>query len=143
MNQDTITLVRASWRKVEAIAPTAGALFYERLFAADPGLRSMFRGDMIEQGTKLMQMIGAAVGRLDDLPSLRPVLQDLARRHVGYGVREQDYRTVGDALLQTLQLGLADEFTPPVREAWEQVYGVLSGTMIAAARAQPLPSADD
>lgn len=135
MNQSTISLVRNSWLKVEAIAPTAAAMFYERLFAADPSLRALFRGDMTVQRVKMMQMIGIAIDRVDDLPSLLPVLQDLARRHVDYGVRERDYRTVGDALLRTLQIGLADEFTPAVRAAWEQVYGAMSEAMIAAARA--------
>ena len=61
MNQETITLVQASWKQVLPIAPQAAALFYENLFSADPSLKSLFRGNMEEQGKKLMQMIGAAV----------------------------------------------------------------------------------
>ncbi len=37
---------------------------------------------MEQQGVKLMQMIGAAVGKLNDLNTLVPILQGLARRHV-------------------------------------------------------------
>ena len=49
-------------------------MFYEHLFRLDPALRGLFKGDMQAQGKKLMQMIGAAVGMLDDVPKLMPVL---------------------------------------------------------------------
>lgn len=86
MNTSRIALVRDSWHEVERIAPAAAALFYEKLFTADPGLRPLFRGDMQVQGVRLMQMIGAAVSRLDDLPTLLPVLRDLGMRHAGYAM---------------------------------------------------------
>lgn len=134
MNAETISLVQESWRRVEAIAPQAAALFYQNLFAADPGLRLLFRGDMKEQERKLMQMLGSAVNKLHDLDRLLPVLQDLARRHVGYGVQESDYATVGAALIKTLGQGLGADFTADVRLAWTTVYGVMSEVMIRAAR---------
>jgi hemoglobin-like flavoprotein len=134
MNQETITLVQASWKQVLPIAPQAAALFYENLFSADPSLKSLFKGNMEEQGKKLMQMIGAAVGKLDDLDTLVPILQGLARRHVGYGVQDAHYQTVGGALLKTLGQGLGDQFTPEVQQAWTSVYGVMADVMIAASR---------
>jgi methyl-accepting chemotaxis protein len=134
MNTDTITLVRQSWAKVVPIAPQAAALFYQNLFAADPALRPLFKSDMTEQGHKLTQMLGAAVSKLDDLEALVPVLQSLAKRHIGYGVQEQHYTTVGAALLKTLEQGLGDDFTPPVREAWAAVYGLVADVMIQASR---------
>jgi methyl-accepting chemotaxis protein len=134
MNTDTIALVRQSWARVVPIAPQAAALFYQNLFAADPALKSLFRGDMTEQGHKLMQMLNAAVSKLDDLEALVPVLQSLARRHVTYGVKEAHYQTVGAALLQTLEQGLGDDFTPPVRAAWAEVYGLVAAVMTQAAQ---------
>lgn len=141
MNPHTTQLVRDSWQRVESIAPAAAALFYENLFAADPKLRPLFKGDMVRQGERLMHMIGAAVAGLDDVRALVPVLEDLARRHVGYGVREAHYATVGAALLKTLAEGLGEDFTPSVRDAWVQVYGLVSGVMIEAARSAPVPQA--
>jgi hypothetical protein len=47
--------------QVMPIAETVAELFYGRLFELDPTLRSMFRGDMREQGRKLMQMLAVAV----------------------------------------------------------------------------------
>ncbi len=135
MEDRTVELVRRSWQQVEPIAPAAAALFYENLFAADPHLRPLFKGDRQQQGEKLMQMIGAAVQRLDDLPSLVPVLQSLAVRHAGYGVQAAHYDTVGAALLKTLGQGLGENFTPPVRQAWAEVYGLMASVMTAAAAA--------
>jgi methyl-accepting chemotaxis protein len=134
MKQHSITLVQESWQKVAAIAPQAAELFYQNLFAADPSLKPLFKGDMPEQGKKLMQMIGAAVGKLNDLPTLVPILQGLGKRHTGYGVEDSHYQTVGAALLKTLEQGLGADFTDEVKQAWTEVYTVMADVMVAAAK---------
>lgn len=135
MSPDTITLVQQSWAQVAAIAPQAAALFYQNLFNADPTLKPLFKGDMQAQGHKLMQMIGAAVGKLNDLGTLVPILQGLGRRHRDYGVQDAHYGTVGGALLLTLEQGLGEGFTPDVQAAWTEVYGVMAQVMKDAAHA--------
>jgi len=128
-----IRLVQDSFAKVAPIAEQAAQLFYDRLFGLDPKLKPLFRGDMKEQGKKLMSMIGAAVKGLNNLEKLVPVVQALGVRHKGYGVKAEHYGTVGAALLWTLQQGLKSAFTPEVRAAWTKVYGVLAGVMTDAA----------
>ena len=81
----------------------------------------MFKGDMTEQRRKLMQMLTAAVKGLPRLDRLVPVVEDLGRRHVGYGVRDEHYDTVGAALIWTLEKGLGSAFTPDVKDAWTTV----------------------
>ena len=127
-------LVQDTFDSIAPIADDAAALFYRRLFELDPSLRTMFRGDMAEQRQKLMNMIGAAVRGLDRLEQLVPIVQDLGRKHVGYGVEDRHYDTVGAALLWTLEKGLGSGFTPEVKEAWAAVYGLLASTMQNAAR---------
>lgn len=136
MNPNTVELVQASWEKVAVIAPQAAELFYQNLFDAEPTLKSLFKGDMTEQGNKLMQMIGAAVGKLNDLENLVPVLQELGIRHEGYGVKEAHYQLVGGALLKTLEQGLGTGFTADVKDAWASVYGVMAEVMISACAAK-------
>jgi methyl-accepting chemotaxis protein len=133
MQASTIPLVRDTWQQAAALGPQVGALFYANLFAADPALQALFKGDMAQQGARLVQMIGTAVDRLDDPDTLLPVLRQLGQRHAGYGVLPAHYQTVGAALLQTLQQGLGSGFTPPVQAAWTEVYGVLSTVMLAGA----------
>jgi hemoglobin-like flavoprotein len=136
MTPEQVTLVQTTWEKVVPISDAAAALFYGRLFETDPELKPLFSSDITEQGRKLMQMITAAVRGLGDLGKLVPVVEDLGRRHVKYGVRNKDYDTVGGALLWTLEKGLGDAFTPDVKDAWATVYGVLATTMQNAANKQ-------
>ena len=132
MNAEQVKLVQASFQKVAPIADAAAALFYGRLFDLDPALEPLFKGDMVEQGRKLMQMIGVAVKSLDRLEQVLPAVSALGARHAGYGVREKDYDTVGRALIWTLKKGLGEEFTPETEAAWAEVYNTLAGAMKSA-----------
>jgi hemoglobin-like flavoprotein len=136
MTPQQVAAVRASFALVEPIADKAAALFYDYLFRLDPALRSLFRRDMSEQGKLLLQMIGAAVRLLDHPQRLLPALHALGARHAGYGVRDTHYATVGAALLQTLQEGLGDAFTPEVREAWIAMYEIVAVEMQRGAMRQ-------
>ena len=134
MNPTDIDLIRTSWSGVEPIADTAAGLFYGRLFELDPAIERLFRRtDMAAQRKTLMQTLTVVVKSLDKLEQLVPAVQALGRRHAGYGVREAHYATVGEALLWTLEQGLGASFTPPVRAAWAEAYGILASVMIAAA----------
>jgi hemoglobin-like flavoprotein len=81
------------------IAETAAQLFYDRLFEIAPDVRSLFTGHMKEQGRKLMTMLGTAVTGLDKIEEIVPAVQDLGRRHGTYGVRDEHFAPVGEALL--------------------------------------------
>ena len=135
LTPDQIELIRASWAQVVPIADKAAELFYGKLFELDPSVRPMFKGDMTEQGQKLMRMIGIAVDNLDTLGEIVPAIQEMGVRHLEYGVKTAHYDTVGQALLWTLEQGLGDAFTPAVKGAWADVYNLLATTMIDAARA--------
>jgi len=133
MNAEHIALVQSSFERVIPIADTAAHLFYTRLFELDPSLRPMFRGDLHEQGRKLMAMLTTAVRHLGRLGEIAPALVTLGQRHAGYGVRAEHYATVASALLWTLEQGLGEYFTPAVRAAWIEAYGVLAAAMQVAA----------
>ncbi|HEY9081368.1 globin family protein [Magnetovibrio sp.] len=133
MTPEQKQLVQSSFAKVAPIAPQAAELFYGRLFELDPSLKALFKGDMTTQGQKLMSTLGVAVGSLNNLDALLPVLQNLGRGHVGYGVKDSHYDTVGAALLWTLEQGLGDGFTPDVKDAWVEVYTLVSTVMKEAA----------
>lgn len=133
MEQKTVELVQGTFDAVEPIADKAAELFYGKLFELDPELKPLFKGDMAEQGKKLMTMIGLAVRGLNNLEALVPAVQNLGVRHVDYGVKDEHYGTVGAALLWTLEQGLGEAFTEEVKQAWTEVYTVLADTMKAAA----------
>lgn len=126
-------VIRETWRRVSALGEPAAELFYGRLFAIDPELAPLFAGrDMKAQRAKLLQALAFVVAGLDRLDSLVPMLEDLGRRHAGYGVRKQHYRTVGAALLWTLERGLGADWSDEAEEAWAQAYAIISGIMSTA-----------
>ena len=97
-------------------------------------MRPLFKDDLAEQKKKLVQMLAYCVGKLDAPDELLPAVRALGKRHVGYGVRDEHYDSVGAALLWTLETGLGAAFTPDVRDAWTAVYQVLAATMQEGAR---------
>lgn len=133
MTPEQINLVKSSWDKVVPISEKAAELFYGKLFELDPELKVLFKGDMKEQGRKLMTILNTAVNSLDKLESIVPAVQDMGKRHVGYGVKDEDYDTVGEALIWTLSQGLGDAFTDEVKESWLITYTLVADTMKAAA----------
>lgn len=133
MTPEQIALIRSSWSKVLPIADTAARLFYERLFELDPAARSLFTGNMQEQGANLMRMLNKVVQGMDRLDETIPLVEELGRRHAEYGVMDEHYDAVGEALLWTLEQGVGEEFTPQVREAWASAYELIASTMKGAA----------
>jgi hemoglobin-like flavoprotein len=134
MTGEQIRLVRVTWLEVASIADTAARLFYGRLFETDPEVRQLFaHSDMDQQREKLLRTLTVAVGALDKLETIRPALENLGRRHVGYGVEDRHYDLVGAALLWALEQGLGDGYTPAVREAWTAAYTTLAAIMREAA----------
>jgi len=103
-----VELVQNSFNMVVPNLESAAMTFYDRLFDLDRSLRRMFHG-------RPQQILGA--------------VEELGRRHLTYGVRQEHYATVGAAVLWTLQTGLGDAFTLEVREAWTCAYLFLSSTM--------------
>lgn len=124
-----ITLIQDSFSKVAPIADKAAEIFYNKLFEYDPSLRGLFKNNMKDQGRKLMSVLGVAVSSLNDLNALVPTLQALAKTHVGYGVKPEDYTPVGNALLFALKQGLGSAFTPELRRAWTDVYQLVANVM--------------
>lgn len=134
MNDTQIELIQASFAKVVPIKEAAAEIFYADLFETAPHVVPYFsKTDLKEQGAKLMATLGVVVNGLRDLDKIVPVAQDLAVRHVDYGVKSEDYDFVGASLLRTLEKGLGDDFSADVQAAWAEAYGVLSSVMKQAA----------
>lgn len=133
MTPENIELVKSSWLKILPIADQAAELFYGRLFEIAPEVKPLFKTDIKKQGKKLMDMLYVAVNNLDHLGRIMQPVKDLAVRHVHYGVKDEHYDVVGQALLWTLGQGLGDDFTPEVEAAWTETYVTIAGVMKEAA----------
>jgi hemoglobin-like flavoprotein len=133
MDDHQKTLVKESFAKVAPRSEEAARLFYGRLFEIAPDLRALFKGDMDEQGRKLISMISVAVANIDRLDAVAPAVRALGERHATYGVTDKDYGPVAAALLWTLEQALGDAFDTPAREAWVALYTIVAGLMKDAA----------
>ncbi|WP_428424128.1 globin family protein [Pararhizobium sp.] len=133
MQETEIAILEQSFAEVAALREEAAELFYERLFVHDPSLRALFvSSDMKEQGRKLIAALSLVVGSLRKLDTVVPALEALAVKHVGYGVRDEHYATVGKALIETLSLFFANRFTLEHRGVWTLAYETIATVMIRA-----------
>lgn len=120
--------------RIFTIAPEAQGLF-KMLKGYPPMADEMFADPKFMKHMKgVISFVNVAVGMLQpDLDGVVVVLKDLGKKHKRYGVLEAHYPVVGEALIGTLSDALGDAFTPDVKDAWVELYGVISSTMIAGA----------
>ena len=131
MTTEQIRLVKQSWRSLRGIEPALIAeLFYTKLFALQPSLRKLFPADMQTQYGKLMDMLTSLVIGLEDVQALKGSLQDMGKRHEGYGTKPGHYALVGTALLWTLEKSMGADWTPAVKEAWAACYNLIVTAML-------------
>jgi nitric oxide dioxygenase len=129
MTPRQIELIQDTFAAVRPNDEAAADLFYSRLFEIAPEVRPMFRGDLKEQGRKLMATLAFVVAGLSRFDKLKAAVSKLGSRHASYGVQDQHYAAVAEALLWTLRQGLGASFTSEAEEAWTVAYTMLAGTM--------------
>jgi hemoglobin-like flavoprotein len=129
MTPHQINLIKSSFAKIYFSRDESAKIFYDRLFAIAPQIRSLFKSNMEAQGQKLMDTLALVVTATSHPESLEFLLQDTAQRHVRYGAVAEHYVSVGDALLWMMQQQLGGDFTPAVQAAWTELYQEISATM--------------
>ncbi|XP_074547986.1 neuroglobin isoform X1 [Halichoeres trimaculatus] len=143
-------LIRGSWESLGKNKVSHGVIMFSsvvsicgRLFELDPALLSLFHYNtncgstqdclsspqFLEHVTKVMLVIDAAVGHLDDLHSLEDFLLNLGRKHQAVGVNTQSFAVVGESLLYMLQCSLGQAYTGPLRQAWLNMYSIVVAAM--------------
>ena len=141
MTPEQITLVQASFERLGPDLQAMATRFYQELFARDPALRPLFTIPLAEQEVKFAEKLTEIVRAFPRLDELLGHTRALGARHVGYGVRTADYRTLGDALIAALAAILGDSFDARTREAWTLAYNLVAETMLeGSAAARPISS---
>lgn len=133
MTPDQVYLIRKSFSELSRTDHVAALVFYRRLFEIDPALRPMFKNDIEEQSRKLLEMLAVLIAMLERPLGLELELKAMGARHQEYGVRDDHYATVGQALLDMLAEVLDARFTPEVRAAWTALYAAVELFMKAGA----------
>ena len=129
MTKEQIDLVRSSFSNIDdPIALTTQ--FYENLFEINPSLKELFKKDLRVQKKMLADALKYVVDELDNFDKIKADIQKLGARHVNYGVKAEDYGTVGTALVMALESKLGNGFSPEVKNSWLTAYTILADTMI-------------
>jgi hemoglobin-like flavoprotein len=142
MNTSQAHLLRKSFSAVERQREVAALVFYQRLFELAPGVRPLFKTNILEQSQKLMDMLALALSLLERPDELTSELEQLGARHVRYGARPEHYATVRRALLDMFASMMADQFTPQMREAWAELLNFIEAAMLRGAESvqhEPAP----
>lgn len=114
-------LLQTSWTTIQPLAQEAGELFYKRLFASEPLIRHLFKSDLKEQARRLTGMLQHIIGNLDRQELIAADIRKLGQRHNGYGAQPEHYAVVGECLLLTMADGMREDWTPALREAWQEM----------------------
>lgn len=130
-----VELLRSSFELVAEREPYITKRFYEHLFEKYPQSRPLFsRNAPAKQQEMLQQALAAVIDNLEDVEWLSRELKALGSKHVGYGVTDEMYGWVGDALLTTLAEIAGDQWTPALSSAWTNAYGAIAGLMQEGAK---------
>ena len=109
---------------------------YQRFFELAPDARAMFSSDMERQQLKLMDMIAALVGALDQRELFQSLISHSGRQHAKFGVREAQYAAFGEALIWSMERQYGAAFTPELKEAWSTLYATVQTEMMRAGTQQ-------
>jgi nitric oxide dioxygenase len=66
---------------------------------------------------------------LDKPAKLDAECRSLGVSHAGYGVTSEMFGAVEEALLESFEKALGDEFNDEVRSSWTKLYGIASSAM--------------
>jgi NAD(P)H-flavin reductase/hemoglobin-like flavoprotein len=115
--------------------------FYTRWFAIDTAVRDLFPPDMDHQRTVFARAMTWLLGELIEQRAEEPVafLAQLGRDHRKYGVTQQHYDTMQDALITTLRSHLIDQWDDRLADTTEQAVALFVGVMRGAADAEKGP----
>jgi hemoglobin-like flavoprotein len=133
MTPRQIELIRHSFDRIWPVHGAVATLFYQRFFELAPDARRLFPDGMERQHLKLMDMIAAIVGALDQRELFQSIIVDTGRQHARFGVTAAHFVAFGDALIWSLEQQFGAAFTPELREAWKTLYETVRRLMLAAA----------
>jgi hypothetical protein len=119
-----------------------------RLFDLDPSAAEVFRFDrsalldedefyrserLIKHAMMFINMLDRALQLLGpDSAMMSDILSELGEKHVKYGVKPHHFAAMGEALMGVLAELLGDRFDKETRDAWCEVYQLMSCDMIQA-----------
>ncbi|WP_030709852.1 globin domain-containing protein [Streptomyces sp. NRRL F-2580] len=137
LSEKSTATVRATLPAVGAAIGEITELFYTKLFAAHPELiRDLFNRGNQNAGLQKQALAGSIAAfavHLVEHPDTRPdvMLGRIAHKHASLGVTREQYAVVHEHLFAAIAEILGEAVTPEVAEAWDEVYWLMAGALVA------------
>ncbi|GAA4931618.1 globin domain-containing protein [Streptomyces coeruleoprunus] len=137
LSAESARIVRATLPAVGGALDEITARFYRTMFAERPELLDgLFNRGNQAGGDQRRALAGALVGFAAALvcePEARPdaLLSRIAHKHASVGVTDDQYTVVHKYLFAAVAEVLGDAVTPEVAGAWDEVYWLMAGALIA------------
>ena len=125
-----IKYIKQTWSKLAAKSNALGDALYPKLFAKRPELETLFSVNKSTNSQKIFLFVMMIVTKLDKIENLMEELQNLAKRHVGYGVKIEDFEAFGEAFKESVQEILPAQTPQEALAAWGSLYDTVADAMI-------------
>ncbi|WP_405146521.1 FAD-binding oxidoreductase [Nocardia salmonicida] len=132
--------IRATLPAVGAAIGEITTLFYDKMFAAHPGLeRDLFNRGNQQQGDQQKALAGAiaafaALQLEPDQARVDLILSRIANKHASLGIQPAQYQIVHKYLFEAIVEVLGDAVTAEVAAAWDELYWLMAETLIVMER---------
>ncbi|MEU2744904.1 globin domain-containing protein [Streptomyces collinus] len=137
LSAESAAVIRATLPAVAGALDEITTRFYGAMFRDRPELLDgMFNRGNQASGAQRRALAGSIAGfataLLDD-PDTRPdtLLDRIAHKHAAVGVTDDQYTIVHKYLFGAIAEVLGDAVTPEVAAAWDEVYWLMAGALIA------------
>ncbi len=123
MTDKQLTIIKSSWRMLRQVDPVLlGDVFYTRLFAQLPFLKTLFKAKPEEHYKTLIDMIGRIIARVNSLDELALEMAGMAQNYINPSFKTEHYRIFNEAFLWTLEKGLGNDWNDEVKNAWRSCF---------------------
>ncbi|RDA88515.1 hypothetical protein CP532_6672 [Ophiocordyceps camponoti-leonardi (nom. inval.)] len=133
LTAEQINLVKSTAPVIKQHGQTITTVFYQRILAAHPELKSIFSLRNQHTGAQQAALAGAVfayASYIDDLSALEGAIDRIAHKHASLFVRPEQYPVVGKFLVEAFAEVLGSALTEDVAEAWIAAYGQLADVLI-------------
>src|SRR5215831_18874002 len=126
-------LIRRSFDAIWPVRRKIASRFYRCFFELAPDAQRLFPNDMERQHLKLMDMIAAIVGALDEHELFQSIIRHTGRQHAQFGVKSSHFVAFGAALIWSLEKQFGTAFTRELKDAWIEPYRNVTSEMLRVA----------
>lgn len=133
LSPEQVAIIKATVPVVQEHGNTITTVFYRNLLAAHPELNSVFNVSNQANGHQPRALAGALfayAANIDNLGALGPAVELICNKHASLYIQPDDYKVVGQYLLEAMGEVLGDALTPEIHDAWTGAYWQLANLFI-------------